>query len=85
MIFEELIEVLDEEPHDGAMNMALDEVLLRGVEVVTLRIYRWKRRAISFGYFGKVVDAEVFGGGREMVRRWTGGGRVEHGAELTAS
>jgi lipoate-protein ligase A len=85
MIFEELIEVVDEEPHEGAMNMALDEVLLRGVEVVTLRIYRWKRRAISFGYFGKVADAEAFGGGREMVRRWTGGGVVEHGEDLTYS
>ncbi|MCX7916244.1 MAG: hypothetical protein N3A53_08100, partial [Verrucomicrobiae bacterium] len=41
-------------PADGAWNMAADEMLLR--QAVTharpvLRVYRWSRPAVSFGYF----------------------------------
>ena len=53
VIFEELLVVSDETPHAAALNMALDEVLLRAVSVPTLRLYRWASRAVSFGYFGR--------------------------------
>ena len=83
MIFDELTEVPDPEPHDAALNMALDEVLLGRAAGPLLRVYRWTRPAVSFGYFGKVADAEAAWPGREMVRRWTGGGIVPHGADVT--
>ncbi len=83
MLFSRLIEVLDLEPHPAPLNMAIDEALLRAVEFPTLRIYRWQQPAVSFGYFGKVGDAEALAAGREMVRRWTGGGMVEHGDDVT--
>ena len=83
MLFEKLTEVLDPEPHDAALNMALDEVLLGRADGPVLRVYRWARRAVSFGYFGKVADVEAAWPGREMVRRWTGGGIVPHGADVT--
>ena len=83
MLFDELTEVSDPGPHDAALNMALDEVLLGRATGPVLRVYRWVRPAVSFGYFGKVADAEAAWPGREMVRRWTGGGIVPHGADVT--
>ena len=83
MLFDELTAVLDPEPHDAALNMALDEVLLASCRGPLLRVYRWERPAVSFGYFGKVADVETAWPGREMVRRWTGGGIVPHGADVT--
>lgn len=65
------------------MNMAFDEVLLASVTVPVLRIYRWLNPAISFGYF--IRYSSVPDDGRERVRRMTGGGVVEHGADLTYS
>ena len=83
MLFDELTEVLDPEPHEAPLNMALDEVLLASATGPMLRVYRWARPAVSFGYFGKVADVAAAWPGREMVRRWTGGGIVPHGADVT--
>lgn len=83
MLFPELVEVLDPEPHGAALNMAIDEALLQEVERPTLRVYRWREPAVSFGYFGRISDAENAAGARTLVRRWTGGGIVEHGDDLT--
>ena len=83
MLFPELLEVLDPDPHSGPLNMAIDEVLLQRAEQPTLRIYRWRAPALSFGYFGSVEAAEEVAAGRELVRRWTGGGIVEHGEDVT--
>jgi len=83
MLFEEILLALDPEPHSAALNMALDEALLHRAQRPTLRVYRWRTPAVSFGYFGKLAEAEAAAGGRELVRRWTGGGIVEHGADLT--
>ena len=85
MLFDDLLAVLDTTPHDAALNMAIDETLLRTATRPTLRIYRWARPAISFGYFGKWSDAIAAGPGRDLVRRWTGGGIVPHGEDLTYS
>ncbi len=83
MLFEKLTEVLDPEPHCAALNMAIDEVLLRRAVGPLLRIYRWSRPAISFGYFEKISGVRTPGREWEIVRRWTGGGIVLHGEDVT--
>lgn len=83
MIFEELIFINDTEPHGAAFNMALDEVLLRSATAPLLRVYRWARPAVSFGYFGAFLEAVRTAPEREPVRRWTGGGIVLHGEDFT--
>jgi lipoate-protein ligase A len=83
MLFEEMTEVSDPEGHDGALNMAIDELLLRESRGPLLRIYRWARPAVSFGYFGNFARVQQAWPGREFVRRWTGGGAVVHGDDLT--
>jgi lipoate-protein ligase A len=66
-------------------NMAIDEAILLTSEVSTLRCYRWRRPAVSFGYFVKWDSvAEVYPS-TPLVRRWTGGGIVEHGEDFTYS
>lgn len=83
MLFEKMIELLDPEPHGAALNMAIDEVLLRTVSLPLLRVYRWVRPAISCGYFERFFDLPTTAPGGEVVRRWTGGGVVFHGEDLT--
>ncbi len=67
------------------MNMAIDEALLEHATVPSIRFYRWYSPALSFGYFGKFSDVASFQGDRDVVRRWTGGGIVFHGDDLTYS
>lgn len=83
MLFPSLTEVPDPLPHGAALNMAIDEVLLRSAQVPLLRFYTWSRPALSFGYFGRWEQAAQAAQGRELVRRWTGGGMVPHGSDLT--
>jgi lipoyl(octanoyl) transferase len=71
--------------HSAAMNMALDEALLETLVVPTIRFYRWCSPALSFGYFGKFFDVAIYAAQRDLVRRWTGGGIVFHGNDLTYS
>ena len=63
-----------------ARNMAIDESLLRHVQSPVLRIYAWDQPCVSIGYFQK---SQVAPADRPMVRRFTGGGLVEHGKDLT--
>jgi lipoyl(octanoyl) transferase len=80
------IELLhDDAPHGAPLNMAVDEWLLRNATLPVLRAYRWARPAVSFGYFMKFAEIEPALDGRDPVRRWTGGGIVEHGADWTYS
>ncbi len=67
------------------MNMAIDEALLETAEIPSIRFYRWHSPALSFGYFGKFADVASYAGERHLVRRWTGGGIVFHGDDLTYS
>ena len=85
MLFQELTLIDDREPHPAALNMALDEVLLGGAKEVLLRYYRWARPAVSFGYFGDAEEVQRNWPGRDLVRRWTGGGTVPHGDDFTYS
>ena len=84
-LFDELLVYRDEHPSTAAVNMALDEALLESSTVPALRFYSWQRPSISFGYFGKFADVSEFAPKRELVRRWTGGGIVFHGEDLTYS
>jgi len=67
------------------MNMALDEALLEHATVPSIRFYQWHCPGLSFGYFGKFADVASYAGERDLVRRWTGGGIVFHGDDLTYS
>lgn len=67
------------------MHMAVDEALLSYQRAPTLRFYEWRAPAVSFGYFGRFEEAARVAPHRELVRRWTGGGIVLHGNDLTYS
>jgi lipoyl(octanoyl) transferase len=69
----------------AALNMAIDEALLETAQTPSIRFYRWSHPALSFGYFGKVADVTNHAPERDLVRRWTGGGIVFHGEDLTYS
>ncbi len=79
------------EPLDGALNMALDEALLRGrlagSAPPTLRFFGWRPPTISLGY-GQPLDHRIDMAGAEalgigLVRRPTGGSAILHeGPEL---
>jgi lipoate-protein ligase A len=75
----------DTEPRSAALNMAIDEALLETAASPTLRFYRWRRPALSFGYFGSFAEVSDQRPHRDIVRRWTGGGVVPHGDDLTYS
>jgi lipoyl(octanoyl) transferase len=79
---------LDERPAPGraAWNMAMDEAILRTATAPVLRVYAWDRAAVSFGYFITAAEARAACiDGAALVRRWTGGGIVPHGEDLTWS
>jgi lipoate-protein ligase A len=65
--------------------MSIDEALLESASIPTIRFYRWHSPALSFGYFGKFSNVAMYAAQRDLVRRWTGGGLVFHGDDLTYS
>jgi len=67
--------------------MAADEALFRAAaSVPVLRIYRWDRPAFSLGYFQKWEEIrKLLPPQVSAVRRWTGGGLVDHRADFTYS
>lgn len=70
---------LDPLPRGGYENMAADELLSRRPEA-WLRVYGWAEPAVSFGYFDTSREAAAIfpGEGIRYIRRWTGGGIVDH-------
>ena len=66
-------------PASPARNMAVDEALLREVTEPLLRLYEWDRPAVSLGYF----QPSALAGSRPFVRRYTGGGLVDHARDFT--
>jgi lipoate-protein ligase A len=84
-MFEKLDLLPPEEAFDGPMQMALDEVILSNVAHPTLRVYEWEVPCVTFGYFQKFSDVRSLYPYLPLVRRWTGGGIVEHGRDLTFS
>jgi lipoate-protein ligase A len=59
--------------------MAVDEALLREVREPVLRIYEWNVSAVSLGYF----QTATLAGDRPFIRRYTGGGLVDHAHDVT--
>jgi lipoate-protein ligase A len=64
----------------AAWNMAVDEALLRCVTRPVLRCYGWNEPAVTLGYF---QAPDVAPAGRPFVRRYTGGGLVDHARDFT--
>jgi lipoate-protein ligase A len=85
MLFERLLVIDEGDRANGAVNMAIDEALLEAARQPVLRFYGWSRPSLSFGYFGKFADVAAEMKQRDIVRRWTGGGIVRHGEDLTYS
>ena len=84
--FERLEVIEDSAPHSGPLNMAIDEVLLEDLgETPALRIYRWSAPTVSFGCFAQAAPIRTAYPRWQLVRRWTGGGVVEHGLDTTYS
>jgi lipoate-protein ligase A len=85
VLFKNLRVIKDPVARTAAFNMAFDECLLETIAEPTLRLYRWESDAISFGYFIRYEVVAAAFPGRELVRRMTGGGIVDHSADLTYS
>jgi lipoate-protein ligase A len=86
MIFDDLVWIDDLCPRSAALNMAIDEALLRQTLTPAIfRTYRWESRSVSFGYFSKWASIREQYPDHVSVRRWTGGGAVEHGDDFTYS
>ena len=69
----------------GPEAMAVDEWLLEYATHPILRIYRWDGEWGSLGYFGKLADSRDGLPDMNLVRRWTGGGTVDHRGDWTYS
>jgi lipoate-protein ligase A len=85
MKLERLHLIREESPRSAAENMAVDETLFLTATSPVLRSYRWVRPSVSFGYFTPWKEVALQFTGRDLVRRWTGGGIVEHGQDFTYS
>jgi len=78
-------------PGSAPLNMAKDEAILRGLEngqgLPTLRLYEWRRPAISVGRYqaADTLNRGAQESGVQVVRRITGGRAVLHNMELTYS
>jgi len=85
MFCEALLCIDDLTPRHAALNMATDEALLWAPEFnqPTLRHYRWQRPSVSLGYFTRHAAIPARCAGWDIVRRWTGGGIVEHQGDFT--
>ncbi|HEY8991314.1 MAG TPA: hypothetical protein VIM46_05015 [Luteolibacter sp.] len=82
-VFSRLQLWFDEAERSGPANMAVDEWLLETAAAPVLRVYRWAGDWASLGYFGKLAEAKAAFTGVSWVRRWTGGGVVDHRDDWT--
>ncbi|MGB1258776.1 MAG: lipoyl protein ligase domain-containing protein [Akkermansiaceae bacterium] len=79
----------DNTPKTGVENMAADQILLEtNTGKPILRCYQWLHPTVSFGYFLPLADAQAAypstpNNELDYVRRWTGGGIVDHRYDLT--
>lgn len=82
-IFRSLRLWIDPVKRSGPEAMAVDEWLLETATGPVLRIYGWDGNWASVGYFGKITEARTAIPGVRWVRRWTGGGMVDHRQDWT--
>lgn len=68
----------------GAESMAVDEAILEWGKMPVLRAYHWAEPTVTYGYFDEEVTARSIFPGDELhfVRRWTGGGIVDHRQDI---
>lgn len=79
---------IDPVARSGAENMAVDQWLLEGLgDTALLRYYTWSEPTVTLGYFESLADAKRDFPSEELtyVRRWTGGGIVDHRVDVTYS
>ena len=74
---------MDPVSRTGPEAMAVDECLLETARMPVLRIYSWAGDWASIGYFGKISEARELFPDLNLVRRWTGGGIVDHRRDWT--
>lgn len=74
---------MDPLKRSGPEAMAVDEWLLETAVSSVLRVYHWDDDWASLGYFGKIGEARAAIPEVQWVRRWTGGGMVDHRADWT--
>jgi lipoate-protein ligase A len=82
-VFEKLRLWMDPIRRPGPEAMAVDEWLLETAGTAVLRVYAWQDAWGSLGYFGKIAEARACFPEIQWVRRWTGGGLVDHRADWT--
>ena len=87
VLFQKLLVWRDSQARSGPENMAIDEWLMTQLgEVPILRQYQWSGDWVSLGYFQSLRAAKmIFGSASKYVRRWTGGGVVDHRDDTTYS
>ena len=73
----------DPEARTPAGQMAMDEAMLQQARQPIVRFYRWTAPAVTFGYAQRHSEMRPRAGSLPMIRRWTGGGVVFHGQDLT--
>lgn len=74
------LQLIFDDAWPGALNMAIDQVLLETTTEPVLRIYDWEQPTISFGYRHDFTERND---DLPVVRRWTGGGIVRHQQDAT--
>lgn len=87
-IFSELDVWVDTQARSASENMAIDQLVMESeLKCPLIRFYQWRDPAVSFGYFEKLSDAKRDFPGESLcyVRRWTGGGIVDHRSDQTYS
>ena len=84
-VFEQLAVWVDPIARSGAENMAVDEWLMMEFRSLPLiRFYEWRQDEVSFGYFSELAKVRSqFPNVQHFVRRWTGGGVVDHRIDCT--
>ena len=87
VLFQKILVWRDSQARPGPENMAIDEWLMTQLgEVPILRQYEWSGDWVSLGYFQSLRAAKmIFGSASKYVRRWTGGGVVDHRNDATYS
>lgn len=83
VIFQKMRLWMDPVRRSGPEAMAVDEWLLETAALPVLRVYEWQGDWGSVGYFGEIAAARSAFPGLSWVRRWTGGGTVDHRADWT--
>lgn len=74
---------MDPVARSGPEAMAVDEWLWETAREPVLRVYEWQGAWGSIGCFGRISAARAALPGLDWVRRWTGGGTVDHRNDWT--